>query len=410
MDKKLLRRQLENQAAALETAGPELCGLLLNTCCALVDAAREAAPTPEGLDELDRMELLSAALALVDGVNALALPLAPEPSDAGRAALEEETGKLTAKLAERDRQQQELKELQAQNEKLRQETEPIQTALEEAKTAQRMLERMGAEYTPEKLQAQKEINDRLLDELNARRTELQKRKDEQAAQEKENKELEGQIRALEVDIQAQPAHRAELVDQKAALQARLDALRTAETECSPERQQELQEEIDRLTPVVTQLQETAGDLRERLAALKETHSTLDQNKQVLESDVLDCITACLDGLEPLVTEHRSTLEEVQQRADALAANVEECQALRQRYAAWWDEVRTPLEGMEAALTAQGVDVSNLRATLDPGQCGRVQELNRRLEEGLRDLDAILERCFEACQQDQDRLEKRVSGR
>ncbi len=73
-------------------------------------------------------------------------------------------------------------------------------------------------------------------------------------------------------------------------------------------------------------------------------------------------------------------------------------------------MRTPLEGMEAALTAQGVDVSNLRATLDPGQCGRVQELNRRLEEGLRDLDAILERCFEACQQDQDRLEKRVSGR
>lgn len=410
MDKKLLRYQLETQAAALETAGPELCALLLNTCCALMDAAREAAPALEGMDELDRMELLSAALALVDGANALALPLAPEPSDAGRAALEEETGKLADRMAEQDGLKRELEELQARNKKLEQEVEPIRTALEEAGMAQRTLERMGSEYTLEKLQAQKEINDRLLDELNARRTELQKRKEERAAREKENQELEGELRALEADIQAQPAHRADLVEQKAALQARLDELRTAETACSPERQRELQAEIDRLTPVVEGLRETASDLRQRLEALRETHSTLDRDKQVLESDVLDCIAACLDGLEPLVTEHRSALEEVRQRADALAASVEECRKLRRRYAAWWDEVRTPLEGMEAALTAQGVDVSNLRATLDPGQCGRVQELNRRLEEGLRDLDAILERCFEACQQDQDRLEKRVSGR
>ena len=197
------------------------------------------------------------------------------------------------------------------------------------------------------------------------------------------------------------------MEQRDALAARLEALRAAEADCSPENQAALQEEIDRLVPRVETLRTAAEALRERLAALRDSASTLDREKQILESDVLCCMEGCLSGLEDLVEEHREALEAVRRRADDLSGRVRDCEALRRSYQAWWDDVRTPLERMEEALTAQGVDASSLRATLDPGQCAQVRQFNRQTEEALQALDRILESCYAACQQDQDRLENRV---
>ena len=86
MDKAMLRRQLEAQAAALEEGGPQLCGRLLDACCALVEAAREEAPDPAPLADPEREELLAPALALLDKVNTLALPYAAPKPGSGREA------------------------------------------------------------------------------------------------------------------------------------------------------------------------------------------------------------------------------------------------------------------------------------------------------------------------------------
>ena len=158
MDKKLLRRQLETQAAALEKDGPELAAALLDTCCALLGAAREAVPAPGALEELDRMELLAASLSLAEGTAALARPMAASQSAPEQTALEDALRELSRLMeqqqADRNRleeQRRQLEALQSQNETLRQQLEADKEAMEEADQLRRALERMRKEYGREKL-------------------------------------------------------------------------------------------------------------------------------------------------------------------------------------------------------------------------------------------------------------------
>ena len=186
----------------------------------------------------------------------------------------------------------------------------------------------------------------------------------------------------------------------------LNRLRNAQQEFSPERQRELQNEIDSLQSEVQELEDAIRALKHTLNNLKETHTVLDRDRQHLETDLMERINTGLTELDNISLEHKERLEEVARKADELAENLNKCAELRWHYAAWWDADRTPLETMQGILGRSDPLDEGLSSSLDPAKSRRLSDLNSRVEAALKEMDSILALCFQAMQQDG----KAVSGK
>ena len=271
----------------------------------------------------------------------------------------------------------------------------------------RLQDELDAIY-PHKLEQQCAETARLEEELALRADQLRQAQDRHGALTSRMEETSAHLRQVEEKLEALPAELRQLGETCEERERYLERLRNARQEFSPERQKEVQDEIDVLQPEVQALEDTIRALRNTLNNLKEAHTELDRERNTLETDLLDRINTCLEELNGVSIEHRKSLDEVSRRADILAGNLEKCAELRRSYAAWWDADRTPLETIEGILGRGDPLDGGLAGSLEPAKSRRLRDLDSRIKASLEEMDNILALCFQAMQQDKDSVFDKAS--
>ena len=271
----------------------------------------------------------------------------------------------------------------------------------------RLQDELDAIY-PHKLEQQSAENTRLEEELARRADQLQQAQERHGALAARLEETGTRLRQIEEALEAMPAELRQLGEACEEKERYLERLRNAEQEFSPQRQKEVQDEIDALQPEVQALEDAIRALRNTLSNLKEAHTELDRERHTLETDLLERINTCLEELNGISLAHRGELDEVSRQADHLEENLKQCADLRRRYAAWWDADRTPLEIIRGILGSGDPLDNGLSGSLDPAESRRLSDLDDRVKTALEEMDGILSLCFQAMQQDKDSISDKVS--
>ncbi|MDY4954713.1 MAG: hypothetical protein SO073_08735, partial [Candidatus Onthomonas sp.] len=214
-----------------------------------------------------------------------------------------------------------------------------------------------------------------------------------------------QLRQTEETIAGLPEDNKELLRTYEEKQELLERIRTAQLECSPEKQAEMQQEIDRLSPLVEENQQAVTVLSDRLNDLREQFVHYDAERQTLTTNVLELVERSMSDLQQAVQGHEEALAGIRETAETLQARLTDCLELRQRYRDWLEADINPLEAMIAAVDQP--EREELRKTLDPGRISQVRQLRSEVEERLRSLDAIIQKCAGAVRLDQEALNKRA---
>ena len=398
-EKKRLSRQLVQQAKQLEQQdGAELSASLVTVCTALLRAAwspKAPALPEEAFDALYARYLglsqeaegfFQEAVRRFQGRTAQAGAL-----ETLRAQAERLRGELDAAEAER----RALKEQAVQNQAR---LDKVKKQLENAQDAHQALENLLKQYTPEKVEAQRAENEALAQRVGDSGARLR-------ALQEERSRLKAELRQTEEALDQVPQENQVLLAQFEAQQALLERLRTAQETCTPERQQEMQREIDALGPVVEENQQAVQLLEHRLEDLKGQYVQYDRERQTLSTNVLEETQRSLTELQAALTGHEDRLGAIREQAEALSGRLAACQEARRQYRDWLEADRTPLEAMIEALGRP--EAEELRRTLDPGSVQTVRDLQNDLEERLRQLDEILDRCVQAVQTDRAAVDKRA---
>ena len=269
----------------------------------------------------------------------------------------------------------------------------------------RLRDELDAFY-PHKFNQQLADNADLEKELALRTDQMRQAQERHGTLTQQLEEEHARLSQLNEALEALPADIRQLGAECVDKEQYLNRLRNAQQEFSPERQRELQNEIDSLQSEVQELEDAIRALKHTLNNLKETHTVLDRDRQHLETDLMERINTGLTELDNISLEHKERLEEVARKADELAENLNKCAELRWHYAAWWDADRTPLETMQGILGRSDPLDEGLSSSLDPAKSRRLSDLNSRVEAALKEMDSILALCFQAMQQDG----KAVSGK
>lgn len=405
-EKKRLSRQLTAQAGNLEGQdGPELSLSVTSACCALLKAADSTAmisQMDQGTFDTLYAQFLrmgreveqffqGAASRFQDTVHASAHADRLENLQKSR----EEADKLRAELTQAS---QDLQSMEMQMAADRSLLEKAQADLRDAEEAQSALQKMMEACSQDKIDAQQAANQVLAQQF----AQDSKRLSELEA---ENVRLTEQLHQTEETIEGLPERNKELLRTYEEKQALLERIRAAQVECGPEKQTEMQQEIDRLSPLAEESQQAVTVLSDRLSDLKEQFVHYDAERQILTTNVLELLEQSMGDLQKAIEGHKEELTKIGSTADTLKAHLADCLEMRQRYRDWLDADSNPLEAMIAAVGRP--ESEELRKTLDPGSISRVRQLRSEVEERLRTLDTIIQTCAKAVRLDQDALNKRA---
>lgn len=405
-EKKRLSRQLTAQAGNLEGQdGPELSLSVTSACCALLKAADSTAM----ISQMDRgnFDALYAQFLRMGGeVEKFFQGAASRFRDAVHAsAHEERLESLRRSREEADQLRDELTQTNRDLKKIekkmaadRSQLEKAQADLRDAEEVLHALQKMMEACSQDKIDAQQEANQALARQFAENSKTLREL-------EEEHVHLTEQLRQTEETIAGLPEDNKELLRTYEEKQALLERIRAAQVECSPEKQAEMQQEIDRLSPLVEENQQALTVLSDRLNDLKEQFVHYDAERQTLTTNVLELVARSMGDLQQAVQGHEEVLAGIRETAETLQARLTDCLELRQRYRDWLEADVNPLEAMIAAVDQ--LEREELRKTLDPGRISQVRQLRSEVEERLRSLDAILQRCAGAVHLDQEALNKRA---
>ncbi len=321
-----------------------------------------------------------------------------------------------------------LKEIQLSVQKKQEEAEGVRKSYEKAKAeAMELRERIDhykeelaseeaagerwrtllSECTPEKIEEQRRENEKLEARLTEERGKLEKLQEDLKELKQEQERLNGGICETKAEIYKLPPKNAELRAEYRELEETLDNLRRAEVECSPERQQELRDEISILLPIVVKLQADKDDLANRLEDLQQQRTVYDKERQELSTNVIQILRDSAEGLEKVLEEHGGILRQTAETADKLAENLLLCQQLREEYKNWFDADESPLEAMIGAVRLQYPENEILRNTLDIRQVPSVEKLLGQTRDNLTTLDQIMAVCMDAAQEDLKRSREKA---
>ena len=405
-EKKRLSRQLTAQAGSLEGQdGPELSLSVTSACCALLKAADSTAMIGQ-MDQGSFDALYAQFLRMGGEVEKFFQGAASRFQDAVHASAHEdrleslrrsreEADQLRAELTQTSR---ELKKIEKKIDTDRSQLEKAQADLRDAEEALHTLQKMMESCSQEKIDAQQEANQALAQQFAENSKTLREL-------EEEHVRLTEQIRWTEETIAGLPEGNKELLRAYEEKQELLERIRAAQVECSPEKQAEMQQEIERLSPLVEENQQAVTVLSDRLNDLKEQFVHYDAERQTLTTNVLELVERSMGDLQQAVQGHEEALAGIRETAETLQARLADCLELRQRYRDWLEADINPLEAMIAAVDRP--EREELRKTLDPGRISRVRQLRSEVEERLRSLDAIIQKCAGAVRLDQEALNKRA---
>lgn len=420
-EKKKLGHQLEAQAKQLMTQDDEtVLESMLTACGALLRAAGAlSAELPGTVSTSVYASYLSIAQRISDFCNSCQIPSAGQTAaldpEALRTALEEvktRQKQAAERQEEADALERQRVELSADIQRLESELEEGRQELQKQRDVETGLRSLVEDFTKERqllqaqIDAQKAENTTLLTTVTTAKGEL-------AQLNAERDELTGQRDSIAMEITQIQEEIAQIPQETVALRERykelagyLEELKTAETECSPEQQALLRQEIESLTPVVEEYQVAADILRNRLSSLKGQKTQYDQERHQLSTNVIALVQEAMEDLKTQLQDQEEFLGETERTAQTLAQRLLNCQKKRAEYAHWLDTDETPLTAMMEI--AGQPESEQLGKTLDIGQVTEIKTAFTQIRQQLEHLDGVLGKCATAAQEDLNRLRQRAN--
>ncbi len=321
--------------------------------------------------------------------------------------LEAEVQRVAASRSRLDELAHELEAKQNTNQILTEEIEKKEEELQEVKTFYQSLKKREENFTEEKIAAQKEENEKLFSEIITKKETMDSLTGKRKEYLDKKKELEKSIQEAEKEIGAIPEENKKLLKSCEEKKELLRRLSEAKEECSQKKQNELQEEIDKLVPVVEELESNYTILKERMDALNDRKMSYDKETEELSSNIVTIFQESFTELMKASKEHEDVLREIKKNADTLSEKIAACTKMRAEYADWFGTVQTPLEAMITA--AERPEFAELRKTLDIGEIEVVKNLFQGISHNINELEGILEKCVAASRKDQKNLVHRAGS-
>lgn len=401
--KTLLIRQISALGEAMkQQSDVEAAISAADLCSALLQTTNDAIPSMNA-DELEDLlarfsginQQLSTFFQLAHGKTEIDKELADAVQR--RKTLQQEEDALRKKL---NHAQEETARLENQLQSDTAALSQLQARLQKAETNHKEILAEMRKYSPEQTALLEQENERQQAQIlhaEAGKKELEATRDE----------LSARLQELTKEIDAIPAETRELERQYTEHDAQLKRLRSIADLYSPEKQAELEKQLEALKTSAKENQDAIHSLKSRLETLNMQVSSSDDERQELSSQLLDKLEDSMSGLQRDLSDHEDRLAGIRRNADTLRQRLSACLTERRQLHDWLDTDVTPLEVMARAL--ERTEAAELRKTLDPGALSRVQTLRTEIRQRLEDLDQILDICSKAVGLDQTMVD-RMSGR
>ena len=401
--KTLLIRQISALGEAMkQQSDVEAAISAADLCSALLQTTNDAIPSMNA-DELEDLlarfsginQQLSTFFQLAHGKTEIDKELADAVQR--RKTLQQEEDALRKKL---NHAQEETARLENQLQSDTAALSQLQARLQKAETNHKEILAEMRKYSPEQTALLEQENERQQAQIlhaEAGKKELEATRDE----------LSARLQELTKEIDAIPAETRELERQYTEHDAQLKRLRSIADLYSPEKQAELEKQLEALKTSAKENQDAIHSLKSRIETLNMQVSSSDDERQELSSQLLDKLEDSMSGLQRDLSDHEDRLAGIRRNADTLRQRLSACLTERRQLHDWLDTDVTPLEVMARAL--ERTEAAELRKTLDPGALSRVQTLRTEIRQRLEDLDQILDICSKAVGLDQTMVD-RMSGR
>lgn len=401
--KALLIRQISALGEAMkQQSDVEAAISAADLCSALLQTTNDAIPSMNA-DELEDLlarfsginQQLSTFFQLAHGKTEIDKELADAVQR--RKTLQQEEDALRKKL---NHAQEETARLENQLQSDTTALSQLQARLQKAEANHKEILAEMRKYSPEQTALLEQENERQQAQIlhaEAGKKELEATRDE----------LSARLQELTEEIDAIPAETRELERQYTEYDAQLKRLRSIADLYSPEKQAELEKQLEALKTSAKENQDAIHSLNSRLETLNIQVSSSNDERQELSSELLDKLEDSMSGLQRDLSDHEDRLAGIRRNADTLRQRLSACLTERRQLHDWLDTDVTPLDVMARAL--ERTEAAKLRKTLDPGALSRVQTLRTEIRQRLKELDQILDICSKAVGLDQTMVD-RMSGR
>lgn len=409
MNKMMISQQLNAlSGAVMKVQDDELSLAMLDACLFFMGEVEKARNNFSDMDEASRKEFISAYSA----VSGFVSNFSNKAANACDTELREQSSALEAQLKRVQTEYLQTDEIRRKTEKEKERgirlSHELNSLKDELNSQVKLCETLTREinaYNPDAVEEKRNENERLLIQLADLRREnsiLAKEKEAYANEifdwEKKNSELKELISQMPEETKA-------LLEEHDALNATLTKLKKAETECSREKQKELEVQIRALAPRAEKLSEEMNVLEERKSNLEKATSEYDRRKNEIATNLFDLFDEHFSELAAILSEHKSSLTKTKEMADKLRAGFEECKSLRDEYREWFESDKNIMQAMMAALDSS--EHNTLCETLDINKTNSVSSLCKQISDALNEFDCILSKCAQAADNDQRIIRERA---
>lgn len=413
----MIARQLQALAAGLPgMADEDLLPAILDACSGLLAEVQKRRPAVEALDQVDLAQFMGGYTDISGHVGRFAGEIerslgveytARQLTDSMKNLEQLKQKHAQDTLALRSLEHQIAHQTQTNN-ILKQSVSQSKAQMDTLTNFHNGLLSMQAACSPAAISKQQADNAALLLQVNRQQANLDNLQKEHKELDNQLNHLQQQIGTVQTAIDALPAENARLLADYDAKKTRLDRLQKAQVDCSPEKQQELEAQIAKLTPLTDDLQQKMAQLQNHHDRLSDARTELDRQNQILETNLLTLLSESMGELNLLMTEHRSDLAAIKKEADAYTESLSECRKIRQGYADWCGCNRDQLDAMLKALDQR--ESMELSKTLDVSRQNRIRLLFNQVEDSLKEMDRILKECAAAARADLSDIERKAGTR
>lgn len=402
-DKLKMKKQLEQEAKKLvDIDGNELVISLISTCNALLKISEKSLDENDIPDEVYAVYLSFAnRIKFFYDLYSRNCCVSENTADELRDLLDT----VQARHNEQDEIEKQLSIARKSSEELQTQIKTNTKSLNEQIAIGESLKKMLKDCTPEMIEEQKKRNDDTLAFLNQQKKSLSDFKDLQNNMLNEKRQVEEEVKKIEDSINGIPKEIVDLRVKYKELEELLHELQNAKIEYSVEKQKELQQNIDDITPIVEENKVATEILQNRIESLEGQNTKYDSERHTLTTDLISIINESIEQLKDVMSEHAAFLNETEMMAMTLAKNIDKCQKKRDEYGHWFDVVETPLETMMKEV--EYPENAELRKTLNINQVQTVKTCMEEIRRNLMKLDHILSGCAMAAQKDLQIIKRRA---
>lgn len=413
----MIARQLQALATYLPgMADEDLLPTILDACDGLLAEVQKRRPAVSQLDQADLAQLMSGYTNISGHVgrfageieSSLGLGSAGQQLTDSMRTLADMQQKHSADTVQLKKLKANIEEQARINAGLEQNVSQYRNQLEMLKNFHAGLLSMQQSCSPQAIAKQESVNAGLLLQVTQQQQTLKDLEKQQQTLDGQLGGLRQKIASVQAAIDTLPAENTRLLEEYDSRKERLSRLQKAQTDCSPQKQQELEDEIASLKPQTEELERRMAQLENHRDHLSETKTMLDRQNQTMQTNVLELLNDSLGELNLLMTEHRSDLAAIKKEADDYQKTLDECRSIRADYADWCGADRSQLDAMLRALDQR--ESMELSKTLDVRNQDRIRKLFDQVENSLKELDRILTDCAAASRRDLSEIERKAGTR